>query len=93
MHHQLVPHPFKLKKLNRSSEVLFEYFSVDFVLDFGEIKQRIDLKQLLSFNNWNHVAFLSVYECGWFNDDDWKALVEHAANFKNLEELDLGKNV
>jgi hypothetical protein len=50
------------------------------------------LKQLLSFNNWNHLA-LSFWGCGWFNDDDWRTLVEHAAIFNNLERLDLRKNV
>jgi hypothetical protein len=68
-------------------------FFVDFVLDFGEIKQRIDLKQFLSFNNWNHLVALSFDDCGWFNNDDWRALVECAANFNNLKKLWLSKNV
>jgi hypothetical protein len=55
--------------------------------------KRIDLEQFLSFNNWNHLARLSFWNCDWFNDDDWKALVEHAANFNNLKELGLRKNV
>jgi hypothetical protein len=50
-------------------------------------KKRIDLKQFLSFNNWNHLVALSFYGCGWFNDDDWRALVEHAGNFNNLKKL------
>jgi hypothetical protein len=33
------------------------------------------------------------FGCGWFNDDDWRALVEHAGNFNNLKELNLSKNV
>jgi hypothetical protein len=55
--------------------------------------KRIDLEQFVSFNNWNHLVRLSFYECGWFNDDDWRALVEHAGNFNNLKKLSLGKNV
>jgi hypothetical protein len=68
-------------------------FFVDFVLGFNEIQQRIDLKQLLSFNNWNHLVTLSFFGCGWFNDDDWRALVECAANLNNLKSLWFGKNV
>jgi hypothetical protein len=50
------------------------------------------LEQFLSFNNWNHLVTLSFFYCGWFNDDDWKALVKHAGNFNNLKKLSLGKN-
>jgi hypothetical protein len=57
------------------------------------MKKRIDLEQFLSFNNWNHLVILSFDCCGWFNDDDWRALVEHAGNFNNLKRLDLSKNV
>jgi hypothetical protein len=57
------------------------------------MRKRIDLEQLLSFNNWNHIVSLKFWVCVWFNDDDWKALVKHAENFKNLKELALCKNV
>lgn len=61
-------------------------------LDFNFIKQRIDLKQFVSFN-WNHLVTLFFWNCGLFNDDDWRAIVEHADNFKNLKKLFLSKNV
>jgi hypothetical protein len=50
----------------------------------------MDLEQFLSFKNWHHLGKLSFFSCDWFNDDDWKALVKHADNFKNLEWLNLG---
>jgi hypothetical protein len=62
-------------------------------LGFAGIKQRIDLKKFLSFNNWNHLLALSFQGCDWFNDNDWRTLVEHADNFNNLKILDLRKNV
>jgi hypothetical protein len=49
------------------------------------------LKQLVSFDNWNHLGFLSFGDCEWFNNDDWRVLVEHATNFNNMERLNLSK--
>jgi hypothetical protein len=54
---------------------------------------KMDLNQFLSFNNWNSLSDLSFYYYGWFNNDDWRALVLHADNFKNLKHLNLRKNV
>jgi hypothetical protein len=50
------------------------------------------LEQFLGFNDWNQLIALSFSCCRWFNDDDWRALVEHAGNFNNLQALYLSKN-
>jgi hypothetical protein len=67
-------------------------FFCSFYSDFGWIQSRFDLKQFLSLNNWNHLLEFLLNRCGWFDDDDWRALVEHADNFKNLKMLNLCKN-
>lgn len=63
-----------------------------FIQGFDWIDSRIDLKQFLDFNNWNHLTILSFGWCGWFNNDDWRALVKHADNFISLKDLYLSKN-
>lgn len=71
---------------------LFEYVHI-IILGFYGVNSRIDMKKFSSFNNWNHVFYLSFSCCGWFNDDDWNLLVSHADNFNNLKKLILCKNV
>jgi hypothetical protein len=48
------------------------------------MNSRINFKQFFSFDKWDHLVELSFNSCGWFNNDDWRALVEHADNFNNL---------
>jgi hypothetical protein len=79
------------KKLWTRTGFIWVFFYVHFIVGFSRIKERIDLKQLLKFDNWNHVAEFSFFDCGWFDDDDWRTLVGHAGNFNNLTWLRLGK--
>jgi hypothetical protein len=60
---------------------------------FGYQSSRIDLKLFLNFNNWHHIAFLSFCYCEWFDNDDWRNLVDYADNFRNMKQLSLSKCV
>lgn len=73
----------QLMKTQTYPQNLFWVF-FHFILDFYNINKRIDLKQLLGFNNW----IISLYFRFWSGDvvgsnlKRWlRALVEHADNF------------
>jgi hypothetical protein len=57
-----------------------------------EISKKVDIEQFGRLDNWDHLVYLTFHDCGWFNDDDWRALVKHAHHFKNLKSLDLSKS-
>lgn len=49
------------------------------------------MERLMGFKDWSHLVFLSFNCCGWFSDNDWRALVENDNSFANLKWLDLRK--
>jgi hypothetical protein len=82
---------WKYRNSTGPKNVLAGYFYVDENLVLTSIRQRIDVKQFVTFN-WNHLVKLSFHCCGWFDNDDWRNLVENAENFCNVKELAFGKN-
>lgn len=54
------------------------------------IEKESHWKRWLQTGNWNHLVALRFYNCQWFGNDHWRAMVKNAGSFQNLAWLDLG---
>lgn len=59
-------------------------------IDLSGIEKESNWKRWLWTGNWNHLGSLRFYNCQWFENDHWRAMVRNANSFQNLTWLDLG---